>query len=175
MAAINADERVMEFFPATKTYQQTEEFVHRMQTQFAEKGFCYFAVDTLINGEFIGFIGLSLQTFESAFTPCIDIGWRLSYSAWNKGFATEGAAACLEYAFMELRLEKVAAIAPVINTRSIAIMEKTGMKVAGTFMHPLIAGDSRLRKCIVYMVDSEEFRKIRTVRKANGDETIFGG
>ena len=59
-----------------------------MQNQFAEKGFCYFAVDKLENSEFIGLICLSEQTFEADFTPCIDIGWRLASAEWNKGNAT---------------------------------------------------------------------------------------
>src|SRR5947207_3093976 len=99
MAEINADKKVMEFFANTQSKKQTIEFVERMQNQFSKKGFCYFAVDKFENNEFIGFIGLSEQTFEADFTPCIDIGWRLKRSEWNKGYATEGAKQCLDFAF----------------------------------------------------------------------------
>src|ERR1700761_6816125 len=78
MSLINADPKVMEFFPETRTREQTVEFIERMQKQFAEKGFCYFAVDRLDNNDLIGFIGISEQTFEADFTPCIDIGWGLA-------------------------------------------------------------------------------------------------
>jgi RimJ/RimL family protein N-acetyltransferase len=80
MCQINSDEKVMEFFPGVLTRQQTTEFVERMKTQFADKGFCYFAVDKLEDKKFIGFIGLSEQTYKAAFTPCIDIGWRIKSS-----------------------------------------------------------------------------------------------
>ncbi len=76
--AINSDEKTMEFFPGILTRPQTIEFVKRMQKLFQDKGFCYFAVDKLETNQFIGFIGLSEQTYQADFTPCIDIGWRIS-------------------------------------------------------------------------------------------------
>ena len=88
------------------------------------KGFCYFAVDTLNNRDFIGFIGISEQTFQSDFTPCIDIGWRLSQDQWGKGYATEGAKRCLDYAFNDLKLKNIKAICPSINDKSERVMSK---------------------------------------------------
>ena len=79
----------MQFFRQNK--KQTENFIKRMQNQYAKKGFCYFAVELLGTKEFIGFVGFSEQFFESSFTPTIDIGWRLHPKFWYKGFATEGA------------------------------------------------------------------------------------
>ena len=152
MAAINADPRVMEFFPSTQTEAQTLDFIRRMQVEFAEKGFCYFAVDRLDTGEMIGFIGLHVQTFEAAFTPCIDIGWRLSPSAWGLGFATEGARACLHYAFTQLQLKKIVALAPLINQRSIHVMEKLGMHKIGTFSHPVLKANPELEECGLYEI-----------------------
>jgi RimJ/RimL family protein N-acetyltransferase len=150
MAKINADPDVMEFFPAIKSYQETEQFIVRMQKQLADKGYCYFAVDKLIDGSFIGFIGLSMQTYEAQFNPCVDIGWRLCKAEWNKGYATEGARRCLHYAFEALGIEKVVATAPAINHRSITIMQKIGMHKTGNFIHPLLMDDKRLRQCVVY-------------------------
>src|SRR5688572_24415738 len=95
MYKINSDKKVMEFFPGVSTREQTIEFVERMKSQFDKKGYCYFAVDKLEDNRFIGFIGLSEQTYKTDFTPCVDIGWRIKSSEWNKGFATEGAKRCL--------------------------------------------------------------------------------
>src|SRR4249920_3517830 len=82
MYPISSDKEVMEFFPSVQTREYVADFVKRMQIEFSERGHCYFAVEKL-DGEFIGFIGLHLQTFESYFTPCVDIGWRLKKSVWN--------------------------------------------------------------------------------------------
>jgi len=69
MAEINADPEVMAFFPGIKSKAETARFIERMQAQFAEKGFCYFAVDRLDRQQFIGFIGISEQRFAADFTP----------------------------------------------------------------------------------------------------------
>jgi RimJ/RimL family protein N-acetyltransferase len=101
---------------------------------------------------FIGFIGLSEKSFEAVFTPCIDIGWRLSTEEWNKGYATEGAKRCLEYANEVLKLEKIVSIAPKINLKSEQVMKKIGMEKVMEFVHPLLINDERLRDCVLYQI-----------------------
>lgn len=150
MAEINADKEVMRFFPRTLTEQETTEFITKMQHQFKQKGFCYFAVDNLKNGEFIGFIGLSHQNFEFEFTPFVDIGWRLNKKYWNNGYATEGAKKCLEYAFNTINLKEVYSIAPKINTTSENVMKKIGMKKVKIFNHPLLNDFEHLKECFLY-------------------------
>lgn len=150
MQEINSDEKVMEFFPNIPTIEQTIEFVERMQKQFENNGFCYFAVDKLEDNEFIGFIGLSEQTYEADFTPCVDIGWRIKSSEWNKGYATEGAKKCLEYALNDLKLENIYSIAPKINKKSEHIMIKIGMKKQYEFEHSLLEKFEQLKTCVLY-------------------------
>ncbi len=150
MTAINMNSIAMEFFPELQNAEQTFQMIARMQNMFKEKGYCYFAVDRLDLVEFIGFIGLCDQTFESDFTPCIDIGWRLSPNHWHQGFATDGAIRCLEYAYDTLRLNTVKAIAPVINIKSIAVMKKVGMTEVKQFIHPKLLNNERLKDCVLY-------------------------
>ena len=153
LAAINADEEVMAFFPSTRTWQETKNFISGMQRQYGEKGYCYFAIDKLEDDTFIGFIGLSEQNYEADFTPCIDIGWRLAKIAWNKGYATEGAKRCLEYGLEKLKINKIYSIAPVINTKSEQVMKKIGMRKVKTFNHPQLPDNARLRKCVLYVIE----------------------
>jgi RimJ/RimL family protein N-acetyltransferase len=158
MHQINSDEKVMEFFPSIPTEQHTAEFVERMKNQFANKNFCYFAVDKLYDNEFIGFIGLSEQTYKAAFTPCVDIGWRIKRSEWNKGFASEGAKKCLDYALNDLKLENVYSIAPKVNIKSVHIMTKIGLKKQYEFEHPFLTNNDRLKTCVLYKNE----KKIKT-------------
>ncbi len=150
MYHINIDKDVMEFFPSIPSYKETEAFVLRMQNSYIKNGYCYFAVDILESNEFIGFIGLSLQTFESEFTPCVDIGWRLKITAWGNGFATEGAKRCLKFGFDSLNLKNIYAIAPVLNLKSQHVMKKIGMRIITTFLHPKIEAEHSLQKCVLY-------------------------
>lgn len=153
LAAINSDPEVMEFFPSLQSLSHTIDFIRRMRAQYQEKGYCYYAVDTLKDGSFIGFIGISDQKFESDFTPCNDIGWRLKRSAWYNGYATEGAKRCLEYAFDTLKMKQIYSIAPAANTRSESVMPKIGMQKIQEFDHPLLASHKRLERCVVYMIE----------------------
>lgn len=153
MHEINSDEKVMEFFPRISTKEETTEFVIRMKKQFEEKGFCYFAVEKIQDKEFIGFTGLSEQTYKSVFTPCVDIGWRIKRSEWYSGFATEGAKKCLDYALNKLKLENVYSVAPKVNTKSGRIMIKIGMEKQFEFEHPLLINDDRLKTCVLYRTE----------------------
>ncbi len=152
MASISANPEVMKYFPYVATYKQTEDFIHRMQAQFQEHKFCYFAVELLDTNAFIGFIGLLNQTYEAPFTPCIDIGWRLAPDFWNKGLASEGAKRCLHYAFSELKLTEIIATTTVHNKASIKVMEKIGMKKKMNFEHPKLKHDEKLKACVCYEV-----------------------
>ncbi len=152
LAAINADAAVMEYFPSVKTRKETGEFIERMQREYAQKGFCYFAVERLDNKQLIGFTGMSSQAFAADFTPCVDIGWRLAKDAWGNGYATEGAKRCLQYGFETIGLQKIVAMAPVVNLRSQNVMQKIGMVKVKDFIHPLLLEDERLRDCVLYEV-----------------------
>ena len=124
-----------------------------MQNQFTENGFCYFPVDDLETDRFIGFIGFSLQKFESDFTPCVDIGWRISKNYWGKGLATEGALACLKYGKDYLKLNRICSMASKINSKSKKVMEKIGMTYVKDFEHPKLKENPRLNKCVLYAID----------------------
>jgi len=155
MAAISSNPKVMEFFPSIQDYKHTEGFIKRMQLHFKEKGYCYFAVEKLENKGFIGFIGLLTVTFESDFTPCIDIGWRLAPEAWGYGYATEGAKSCIEYGLNALGLNSIMAICPIINVKSERVMQKIGMQKVKEFDHPLLEDCEHLRKCALYQIHKD--------------------
>ena len=152
LCALNQDPEVMAYFPNLLSHEASRDFMKRMQVKFEQKGYCYFAVDELESGSFIGFIGLSDQEFESPFTPCVDIGWRLARNFWGNGYATEGAMRCLEYAFEDLGLEVILSHCPVVNTRSWNVMEKIGMLRIGTFKHPVLKDYPKLENCYCYEI-----------------------
>lgn len=150
MSTINADPQVMQYFPSTLTEQQTANFILRMQKQQDERGHCYFAAELLESGQLIGFIGCAYQDYEASFTPAVDIGWRLTPEVWGRGLATEGAAACLQWCFDHLELTEIYSVAPVVNTPSIRVMEKLGMRQLDTFDHPKLYDFPTLQRCVVY-------------------------
>lgn len=154
-AKMNADPEVMEYFLKPLTIPETEEFFERLQNHFKKHGYNYFATEILETGEFIGFIGLARQEYESEFTPAVDIGWRLKKSAWGKGYATEGARKCLEYAFRELNLDEVISTCTEKNARSENVMKKIGMVKKGSFNHPKLKEHPDYEKFICYAITKD--------------------
>lgn len=152
MAEINADDRVMEFFPSTQTEEQTKEFIGRQHLQQKERGHCYFAAELRTTGRLIGFIGISYQNYDAHFTPCVDIGWRLHPDVWGQGLATEGAQACLTFAFEDLNLTEIVAVAVQQNMPSTRVMEKIGMTYHSSFDHPALAHRPDLKTCVLFTI-----------------------
>lgn len=144
------DKLVMEHFPKPLSEEETLGLISRLQNHFTEHGYCYFAVDILETGDFIGFTGFANQTWKSEYTPCVDMGWRLKREAWGKGFATEAAQGCLNAAFSKFGLTEVIAFATDTNISSEKVMKKIGMRRIGTVQHPAIIDDSRFKYCVVY-------------------------
>lgn len=156
-AQLNSDEAVMEHFPKLLSKKEVEELIDKLRDHFAENGFTYYAVDILETNECIGMIGLAAQEYKTKFTPAIDIGWRLKRTAWGKGYATEGAKRCLDYAFNELGLHKIVSVTTLKNAKSENVMKKIGMIKKGEFNHPELADHPEYEKHVCYEIVKSEY------------------
>ena len=153
-AALNADPEVMEHFPAVLTRGQSDALVDRIQAHFARHGYGLWALEAPGVAEFLGFVGLSIPGFEAAFTPCVEVGWRLAREHWGRGYASEAAAEVLRFGFRTLALDEIVSFTVPANARSRRVMERIGMErdLAADFDHPALpAGDSR-RRHVLYRV-----------------------
>jgi len=144
-AALNADPRVMEHYPSALTRAESDAFVReRALPSFTDRGFGPWAVEVPGILPFIGYVGLLAPTFEARFTPCVEIGWRLAFPAWGSGYATEAARLAIAYGFAEGGLDEIA------NCRSVAVMERLGMRADGAFDHPRFPPGHALRRYVLY-------------------------
>ncbi len=154
-AAMNADPVVMEHFPSTLTSDQSGEFVDRMTAHLDEHGWGLWATEVVDTGEFIGFIGLWAAGFDPFKSEeLVEVGWRLTRSAWGNGYATEGARAALAHAFDVLGLTELVSFTSATNIRSQAVMERIGMTrdPSGDFEHPRLPSDHPLRPHVLYRI-----------------------
>jgi RimJ/RimL family protein N-acetyltransferase len=62
----------------------------------------------------------------------VEIGWRFRAAAWGKGYASEAAQLLVHHAFSAAGLDEIVAVVNADNARSIRVMEKLGLKAAGT-------------------------------------------
>jgi ribosomal-protein-alanine N-acetyltransferase len=117
-------------------------------------------VERLDTHEFIGFVGLAAPRFDTAFTPCVEIGWRLAHRHWGSGFAPEGAAAALDWGFSQLALpgDEIVSFTSATNLNSQRVMQKLGMHrdPADDFDHPLVA-DGPLRRHVLYRITRSQW------------------
>jgi ribosomal-protein-alanine N-acetyltransferase len=151
-AAMNADPEVMEHFLAPLTRAESDAFVDRIEGVFAERGFGLWAVEVRATGEFIGFTGLSVPSFEAHFMPAVEIGWRLARPAWGHGYASEAARRALRAGFDDYGLPEVVSFTAVTNVRSQAVMRRIGMThdPADDFDHPRLPPGDRLQRHVLY-------------------------
>lgn len=159
-AALNADPAVMEYFPDPLSRQQSDDLIEAIERGFEQRGFGLWAVEVRATGAFIGFTGLSEPSYETHFTPAVEIGWRLAREAWGEGYATEAARASLAFGFEQLDLDQIVSFTPAENTRSRAVMERIGMRrdKAGDFEHPRLPVGHPLRRHVLYRIGSASGR-----------------
>ena len=81
-ARMNADPGVMEYLGEPLSREQSDEVVDRIEAHFRTHGFGLCAAELAEGGDFIGFIGLAVPAFEAAFTPYVEIAWRLAAEYW---------------------------------------------------------------------------------------------
>jgi 3-dehydroquinate dehydratase/shikimate dehydrogenase len=106
-------------------------------------------------------VGIQQVEFEAAFTPAVEIAWRLDYEYWGKGYATEAAEAVLQYAFDTLKLKEVVAFAVHDNEVAIHMMEKIGMTrdPGGDFDFPALRKDHPLGHFVLYRLNAKDRAK----------------
>jgi len=151
-AAMNADPRVMEHFPAALSAAESDALVERIERSFDERGYGLWALERIDDGAFLGFTGLLDVGFEAPFTPALEVGWRLAAGAWGRGYATEAGRASLAHAFAVIGAAEVVSFTAVVNVRSQRVMQRLGMThdPADDFEHPLVAAGDRLRPHVLY-------------------------
>lgn len=151
-AALNADPRVMEYFPAPLSREESDALMSRIQDHFDQHGFGLWAVEIPTVVPFAGFIGLAIPRFTAHFTPCVEIGWRLAAAQWGHGYATEGARAVLRFGFETLGLHEIVSFTVPANRRSRRVMERIGMihHLDDDFDHPALPESHPLRRHVLY-------------------------
>ncbi|MCB1114539.1 MAG: GNAT family N-acetyltransferase [Chlamydiia bacterium] len=156
-AQMNADPKVMEFFPGLMTKEESNAQAERIQLGIEERGWGFFAAELKETGEFIGIIGINPVDFLDR--PTTEIGWRLASEHWGMGYAPEGAKACLDYAFKTLKLPEIVAFTAKNNQKSRRVMEKIRLKHVPErdFKHPQLAPNHPLSQHVLYAISREDY------------------
>ena len=163
-AELNADAVVMEHFPSTLDRATSDAMVDRILDRWAAGRPSLWAIEVPGEAEFIGFVGLLEPSFDAAFTPCVEIGWRIAAPFWGRGYAPEAARAALAHGFDRLGLDEIVSFTVPANVNSRRVMEKLGMhhEPRDDFDHPNLPDGDPLRRHVLYRLAASEWRADRT-------------
>lgn len=119
---LNANPKVLQF-TGDKVFSDVNEAQNFIKAydHYKKFGFGRWAVIRKKDHAFLGWCGLKQHD------TYVDLGFRLKETYWNKGYATEAAQACIEYAFNHLQLTELICRVSKDNKASIRVIEKLGM------------------------------------------------
>ena len=135
-AAVFGDPEVVRHLDTTPwTPEESSAGIDRMRRHWDRHGIGLFSVVRKSDRRLLGRVGFLLWDAErwvSAMREQLsgaletEIGWTLGSEFWNRGYATEAALACRDWALGELGLTRLVSVIAPGNTPSIRVAEKIG-------------------------------------------------
>ena len=124
---ISSDAEVQRYrhMPVAATLEESRPFFERLLEHQRLRGFSLWAVEARETGELLGQCGV-VQLRGAA-----EIAYSFGRAYWGRGYATEAARACLDFAIAELGLSPVVAYMDPANVGSKRVAEKLGMRDDG--------------------------------------------
>lgn len=126
------DERVMYAYAHTFTEEEAKAWLQNQLRRYKEDGFGLWAVILKENEKMIGQCGITKQRILEK--EVLEVGYLFNADYFHKGYATEAAIACKNYAFENLGANEVYSIIRDNNYPSQNVAKRNGMKEVGSFV-----------------------------------------
>lgn len=132
LCKILCDEQVMRAaYESAFSVEEAQNWMNRHFKRYEEYGFGLWAVVLKETNEMIGQCGLTIQSWRER--ELLEIGYLFQKAYWHKGYATEAAIACKEYAFSVLNASSVYSIIKDTHIASQKVAVRNGMKIVDKF------------------------------------------
>ena len=125
LAAVLGDPVAMQWYPAPFDRKGVEEWIERNRSRYQSDGYGLWAMVLKYSDELIGDCGCFLRDVDGR--DDIEIGYHVRRDLWGRGYATEAAAACMQYAFTKLGVDRVISLIRPENVQSVRVAEKNGL------------------------------------------------
>jgi RimJ/RimL family protein N-acetyltransferase len=125
LEGILGDAETMQYYPAPFPRAEIEGWIRRNLVRYRNYGFGVWAMSLKGTDEVIGDCGCYVR--DVADNCEIEMAWHVRRDLWGRGYATEAARHCIEYAFSSLGAERIIALVRPENTSSCRVAEKSGM------------------------------------------------
>lgn len=128
LCAILCDEEVMgAAYERAFSLEEAQNWLNRHLKRYEDYGFGLWAVVLKETNVMIGQCGLTLQPWRGE--QLLEIGYLFQKAYWHKGYATEAAIACKEYAFTVLNASSVYSIIRNTHSASQNVAVRNGMRM----------------------------------------------
>jgi len=127
-----SDPIAMKYYPHPLSAEEVTKWLEWTLDNYRKYRHGFWAVILKEGDIFIGDCGITMQNIEGEIVP--EIGFHIIKDYWNRGYATEAALACREYAFNVLNYPRVFSYTTIDNVPSQRVAQKTGMKVYKHFV-----------------------------------------
>ncbi|MGD6832815.1 GNAT family N-acetyltransferase [Sutcliffiella halmapala] len=117
------DQEVMKFCGGATPFNKLSKVLEWYRNCHEENGLSVYAVVEKNSGKTIGAAGFNVKESVEE----IELIYHFSKSSWGKGFASEAALACVEFAKLNGNVKKIHAAADANNTSSLKVLEKAGL------------------------------------------------
>ena len=111
---------------------EAQAWLDRQMERYARDGFGLWAVVLKETGAMIGQCGLTYQDADGV--RVVEVGYLFRRSFWHRGYATEAARVCRDYAFDQVGVDTVYSIIRDTNIPSQKVALRNGMKPEGSFV-----------------------------------------
>ena len=126
------DPVVMYAYEGAFNEQEVQDWLDKQFRRYVNDGFGLWGMVEKNTGELIGQCGITLQEYDGR--QVLEVGYLLRKEFWHKGYATEAAIACKEYAFEALGFREVYSIIRDTNIASQNVALRNGMKKEAIFV-----------------------------------------
>lgn len=154
LCKILQDEDVMYAYEHAFSDDEVDEWLKKQLVRYETDGIGLWAVVLKENGEVIGQCGLTKQLWWGE--NIVEVGYLFRKDFWHKGYATEAAVACKDYAFNRLGEKRVYSIIRDLNLPSRRVALRNGMKVCGVQVKHYYGIDM---PHLIYCVSNEDTEK----------------
>ena len=124
---ILSDAETMKHYPAPYDAAGVQRWIDWTLKNYETYGFGLWAVILKETGRFIGDCGITMQNINGQTLP--EIGYHFNKAYWRRGYASEAALKCMEYAFGELNFPAIYSYMTSTNAASYGVALKNGMKL----------------------------------------------
>jgi RimJ/RimL family protein N-acetyltransferase len=133
VAAMLAHPEVMHHWPKCYNREEAAEWIKRQQKRYATDGVGYWLALDKASGQPVGQAGLLVLQVDGV--EEIGLGYIMHRPFWGNGFASEAAAASMDYGFKALGRSRFIALIRPENVPSQRVALKLGMKLEKSTHH----------------------------------------